>query len=334
MRCFKNDALVAVNWTCGTANTKAYTYDITTYWSDTQCGNGTASNTAFPAQWGSASWTCSGTNGWSASVTCSASRASPPSLPFTQNCTANWEIIYTNASWTEIGRVNNVWTTISWTPWNLTCAWHIVMCTGISAWYILQACNLWATVVSITTNGTQWWNVYQWWRNKAFFGAIQTTALPKQATTIAWTIWLNATTDTYDFVWNASLSSPYTWANTDITDNWWHLTGTNLARKWPCNDGYHVPTQAEWTWTNNAWWFTNGTNFSTSLKLPYAGYRRRQSGSMTTYGSRWSYWSSSFFNSNAVYMNFYSAAVYPDRNYGHAYGMSVRCFKNDNSVPQ
>ncbi|MCK9393381.1 hypothetical protein M0Q03_01080, partial [bacterium] len=65
------------NGSCGSANGKNYAYNITSYGSDTQCASGTSTNTAFPAQGSSTSWTCSGSNGGS-SANCSARRAAAP----------------------------------------------------------------------------------------------------------------------------------------------------------------------------------------------------------------------------------------------------------------
>ncbi len=62
---------------CGTANGKTYASGVTTYSPDTQCGAGTPSTTAFPAQGATVNWTCSGQNGGASSGTCSASRSTP-----------------------------------------------------------------------------------------------------------------------------------------------------------------------------------------------------------------------------------------------------------------
>ncbi len=66
-------ATVPVNGVGGSACGKTYSSSVTGYGSDTQCSVGSSSNTAFPPQGGSVSWTCSGSNGGS-SASCSASR--------------------------------------------------------------------------------------------------------------------------------------------------------------------------------------------------------------------------------------------------------------------
>jgi prepilin-type N-terminal cleavage/methylation domain-containing protein len=80
-------------------------------------------------------------------------------------CTANWQIVYTDSIWNEIWRVNDEWLTISWSPWNLTCSWHVVVCRWNQNWLVLQACNVWASAVWATNNPASYWNYYQWWNN-------------------------------------------------------------------------------------------------------------------------------------------------------------------------
>ena len=67
----------AKNGVCGTASGKTYASSATAYSPDVQCSSGTSSNTAFPAQNSSITWTCSGTNGGTASGNCTASRSAP-----------------------------------------------------------------------------------------------------------------------------------------------------------------------------------------------------------------------------------------------------------------
>ncbi|MDD4409572.1 MAG: prepilin-type N-terminal cleavage/methylation domain-containing protein [Candidatus Pacebacteria bacterium] len=69
--------LSAVNGSCGTAM-RAFAIADTSYGSYTQCGSGTPSNTNFPAEGGSESWTCSGTNGGNVSSPCIATRIAAP----------------------------------------------------------------------------------------------------------------------------------------------------------------------------------------------------------------------------------------------------------------
>jgi uncharacterized repeat protein (TIGR02543 family) len=63
-----------INGKCGTASGKTYALASTSYGIDTQCENGIASSTVFPAAATSVTWTCSGQNGGIASSACTASR--------------------------------------------------------------------------------------------------------------------------------------------------------------------------------------------------------------------------------------------------------------------
>jgi len=63
---------------CGTANLKTYSYDTTSYGTDTQCTTGTSTNTAFPNQGSVVGWYCNGLNGGGNSDLCAASRSSIP----------------------------------------------------------------------------------------------------------------------------------------------------------------------------------------------------------------------------------------------------------------
>nr|MDD3720631.1 FISUMP domain-containing protein [Candidatus Gracilibacteria bacterium] len=251
------------------------------------------------------------------------------SIPsFLAICTANGQIIYTDANGVELGRVDNAGTTISGNPGALTCAGHIIMCAGSNSGYTLQACNLGSSVVGAIATSASYGYYYQWGRNKSFpYG--DTT---QQATPIAGSVGLNASTDMYGFVWDSALPSPYTWASTDITNNWGHTTNTNLARQGPCPANYHVPTNQEWNAVKTSWGGnpTYGSYFSSALKLPYAGFRSRASGgAFSQQAARGFYWTSTPIDTlNTYCLTFYSSGIYPGTSRVRASGSSVRCFKN------
>ena len=194
----------------------------------------------------------------------------------------------------------------------------------ITVWsYTISACNVWATTAS-----TDWtvsrWSYFQWWRNKWFAYNDST----QQSTQIAWSIWLNASTDTTNFVWSSGLTN-WDWSNTDITNNWWHTTNTSVARQWPCAPWYHVPSQAEWQGIVTAWWWwSNGASMQSALKLPYAGGRNWNNGPWNFGGSYGYYWSSTPNGANGYNLYFNSSNIDPSDISNRAYGFSVRCFKN------
>jgi prepilin-type N-terminal cleavage/methylation domain-containing protein len=246
---------------------------------------------------------------------------------FLTNCTWSSQFIYTDATWIEIWRVNNAWTTISWNPLTLTCAWHIIVCTGNNTWYVLQACNLWSSTVWATNTFASYGNRYQWWRNKWFTWTVtqQATQIPNAS--------YNPLNDTYWFVWNSNLSSyRIDWIVTQDDNLWGNTTNTSIARQWPCSIGYHVPSQPEWVAIHAIWWWgtTLWTALSNTLKLPFAGRRVRDNGTMTGQGAFGGYWSSSPYESGTYgyYLYFFSTSLWPIDLHYRATGFSVRCIKN------
>jgi hypothetical protein len=213
--------------------------------------------------------------------------------------------------------VNNVWTTTLWTPWNLTCAGHIIVCSGNNAWYTLQACNLWSSTVWATNTVAAYGLRYQ-------FGKSDNS-------------WVNGSAwYSYDWkspgwtnIWSANdwgvldtNKTTATWSNSDST--------SRTKMQWPCPANYHVPTNAEWVAINTAGWWgaTLWTNLSNTLKLPLAGDRLRNDGSMYNNGSYGLYWASSPYSTSGYNVTFGYTYVNPSDYYYRSYGLSLRCLKN------
>jgi uncharacterized protein (TIGR02145 family) len=150
-------------------------------------------------------------------------------------------------------------------------------------------------------------------------------------------------------IWSSSYR--FDWVKTQNNNLWWDTTNTLAARQWPCANGYHVPTTLEWDWLLQAWckyrgwtacvipvwssrnwddlwWEATFENFRLDLKLPRAGRRGRDDGSLYDQGTGGRYWSSSLNGDNAHSLYFSSSVVYPQLNYLRADGFSVRCFRN------
>ncbi len=137
-------------------------------------------------------------------------------------------------------------------------------------------------------------------------------------------------------------------------DAWGNTTNTNIARKGPCPDGYHVPNGGRNT-TNDA--NVAGTNEWESasviaasaglgtvscpntitaqygrlrclLRLPRSGSRNASNASWNAQGDTGYYWSSSPTWSFAPFAYFNSAAGNFTNLDNRAYGYSVRCIKN------
>ncbi len=120
---------------------------------------------------------------------------------------------------------------------------------------------------------------------------------------------------------------------------WGENTGVNVEKRWPCPDGYHVPTIWEWKYLYN-YFLANesgeslSTLFSELFKLPLAWYRGRKdakTGSQNVYGN---YWSSSTSGDSVYSVYFGEWKIIPDSltNWKKTSGFSVRCFANQTYI--
>ena len=107
--------------------------------------------------------------------------------------------------------------------------------------------------------------------------------------------------------------------------------------QWPCPDGYHIGTQAEWNTLKRALeilWVWNKTDFMSYLKVPSAYYLNRTNGSKNT-----SYWPVRFWTSTmksnttsyCMYVNEKNALAVAEDKPGNAF--SIRPFKDNPVVP-
>ncbi|MDD3302144.1 MAG: prepilin-type N-terminal cleavage/methylation domain-containing protein [Candidatus Gracilibacteria bacterium] len=208
--------------------------------------------------------------------------------------------------------------------------YDIIVCTGVGGGYTMSACNIGATAAGTTSASYGYY--FQWGRNKGFTGTTSAYT-PQQSSTIAGTVGLDASTDTYGFVRNTGYQ---TWANTTITTNWGN-NGTVLEKQGPCADGYHVPNLYEWHGVVYAggyygWYSTQqGDSMSYSLKLPLAGYRDGGDGAMHYAGTYGEYWLSMQSTSNTALsysIHFNNSIIYDTYSTYRARGFPVRCFKN------
>lgn len=111
--------------------------------------------------------------------------------------------------------------------------------------------------------------------------------------------------------------------------------------QWPCPDGFHIPLNTEWQAIYNAgvslgaWDSSNGTNFSTYLKMPMSG-RRTYDKSISVMW-RGYYWSSSPRTDSTSYartLYFNSSSISPNEGGDYrSFGEFIRWIKNSPSVP-
>jgi hypothetical protein len=304
-------------------------------------------------------WSCTWTNWGTTANNCSRPRAYCATQPsyehaafttWTPTSTNQARVKWASSCWFTC-KDNYTWDTCQTAPpptYNYS--WGEITITYWSTKYTIADKNAWATTIytnqtfssktaARTTTINAWaWGLYQFWAND-------------DRSINNFVTWSNS----YSYDWK----SPW-WTDAWSANDWWvtsanastatysNSTSENQAKmKWPCDSGRHVPTTAEWDWlikmwfayrwvscTASAWsscswsWDATLANFQSDLKLPLAGYRNRNYGSMAAQGSTGFYWSSSPLYENARNLYFSSSSILPQYSGARALGLSVRCFKN------
>ena len=225
---------------------------------------------------------------------------------------SQWDIVYED------------WT-IDWS--SLTCDDDIAVCSWDWTGYVIQSCNVWATVAwTDRTNTNTIWQHFQWWRNDWFDYNWWTTP----TTTGALYVWIEHIEWWIDLTWTA-WDSTFIIASSTYSYNWLSNTWTTIDAswwQWPCPENYHVPSKTEWfNLVTSWWWWSDWASMQTALKLPYTGFREKN-GSFGYGGYFGYYWSSSPYENLGYYMGFESGTIYSSDIYYRASGVSVRCFKN------
>jgi len=114
-------------------------------------------------------------------------------------------------------------------------------------------------------------------------------------------------------------SIPYDWQDPQDAGLWSVLDYINN----PCPDGWKVPGLFEWNEAVSSW--NNSTDaFSSSLKLPEAGYRSHIDGSMVPNSG--GYWTSSM-NGKGSEIIFFDNTTVGNMNKYRARGFSIRCIE-------
>jgi uncharacterized protein (TIGR02145 family) len=126
-----------------------------------------------------------------------------------------------------------------------------------------------------------------------------------------------------DFITTGSI--PYDWRSPQNDNLWQGVSGTNN----PCPSGYRLPTDAEWEAERTSWGSNDAAGaFASPLKLPVAGYRSGNYGSLYDVGSYGYYWSSTENDYRSRYLSFNSGFALTGNSYSRASGLSVRCIKD------
>jgi uncharacterized protein (TIGR02145 family) len=118
------------------------------------------------------------------------------------------------------------------------------------------------------------------------------------------------------------------WRSPQNSNLWQGETGTNN----PCPSGFRIPTEAELTAEINTWTELSGVGaFGSLLKLPLAGLRINNTGSIDSVDSWGDYWSSDTpmsGNARTLYFRAWYTNGLLWNNFARARGQSVRCIKD------
>ena len=175
--------------------------------------------------------------------------------------------------------------------------------------------NLGASRAAISSTDAQaYGDLYQWGRG----------ADGHQCRTSVTTTTLSSTDQPGNGNFIKSTATPYDWRSPQNLNLWQGTNGVNN----PCPSGYRIPTETEinaerLSWSSN----TRVGAYASPLKLPVAGARYRDNGSVAQVGTGSHYWSSSVSGTDSRYLYFISSSA-SIGNASRAYGYSVRCIKD------
>ena len=121
-----------------------------------------------------------------------------------------------------------------------------------------------------------------------------------------------------------ALNTPYDWRSPQNANLWQGVNGVNN----PCPSGYRIPTENELDTERLSWSQNNSVGaFASPLKLPVAGYRFDNNGTLGGVGGVGYYWSSTVSGAGSRYLHFYSIDAFMG-DYNRAVGWTVRCVKD------
>lgn len=219
--------------------------------------------------------------------------------------------------------------TTPWIYWNSE-LWLISLSSDWTNWITIADKNLGATSTDITKTDS-YGNYYQ--RGNNYWFPNSWTVTTSSTTVNAGSYW----------PWNYYNNSTFrTWSYWDTSYNanlWGDTTNTNAARRWPCDDGYHIPSQSEalalinlwitlWAWTSS--W---GDNMKNILFMPY-WWTRATSWSVGAQWLYWYYWTSTKYSNNNWYCIEFYSSVNHIWNAAKTYWMKIRPFKNEAVQPR
>ena len=157
--------------------------------------------------------------------------------------------------------------------------------------YMMMDRNLWATEIynknSSSQNKKSFGCFFQWWNNYWFPMEIGNTRSTPIDVSSYWpdNYYINSTLFCNGAEWRM-----YTWLFTDL---WWWITNTDISKKWPCPEWYHIPNLYETNMLINGWKSASAWSwiqFASDILLPFAGAISPNCGSgyKNVWGNFWS----------------------------------------------
>ena len=122
-------------------------------------------------------------------------------------------------------------------------------------------------------------------------------------------------------------NNPNNWLSTRNNNLWQGVDGVNN----PCPSGYRLPTSTEWNAELTSWGTgQNATKaYASPLKLPVAGFRAYNDGTIVSNNTTGQYWSSTVQASDRTILGFNSTqGVLTKGDNSRGVGVSVRCIKD------
>lgn len=189
--------------------------------------------------------------------------------------------------------------TTPWIYWNET-AWLISLSGDGSTRYTIADKNLWATSTD-TSSSASYWYYFQRWNCYGFPNSWSVSSSTTRVNINSY--WPNNYYSSSTFIKQYDRMNDYS-SVANRSNLRWYTTGTNEAKKWPCDTWFHIPTPTE---VSNVLSVRTSlgltaSNFRQCLKLPVTQYRNYENASATR--GMPEYWTCQYKDANKAWYAF------------------------------